>query len=210
MRECPHCHEDTFGARELFTLDYFHTDYCKNCWKSVRNDGLRQLFVVPAVLAAVVPTILIMYVIPEALEPFAFLLILVLIAVPIILLAKPVKAEPRDVTLSPFSPNLRNDKVIMVSGWNEGELRKILDGFIAEADTDSPACRIEVQKQYENHFRLTFPEDIHPSLFASLVNYVMYPIELRTTAHSLAAVGKMTLDVPFSWNPEIAHRANSP
>jgi hypothetical protein len=146
MKECPHCHLDTFGVLESLALDYFSTSECKNCGKLVRNDGLRQLLIFPAVLAAFPLTILIMSVIPEGLEPFAWLLILILIALPIILLPKPVKAEA-DVTLSPFTPNLRNDKVIMVSGWNQDELRKILDGFIAESDTGSPACRIELQKQ---------------------------------------------------------------
>jgi hypothetical protein len=136
---------------------------------------------------------------PEGLREFAWLLILILIALPIVLLPRPVKDEQADVTLSPFTPNLRNDKVIMVSGWNDDELRKILDGFIAEGGS---APRIELHKQYEDHFRLTFPEDIHPSLFASLVNYMMYPIEFGTSDHSLAVVGKMTLDSAFPGIPE--------
>ncbi len=200
MKKCPHCHEDTFGAFELFTLDYFHSNECENCGNLVRNDGLRQLLVVPAILATLSFIFVVLSIVPEALEPLAWIMI-ILMFLPIILLAKPVKAEQADATLSPFTPNLRNDKVIMVSGWNEDELCKILDSFIAEADSGPPPG-IEMHKQYENYFRLTFPEDIHPSLFASLVNYLMYPIELSTADHSLAVVGKTTLDTSFPGIPE--------
>ena len=50
MKECPHCHEETFGFRELFLLEYFSPNECKACGKLVRNDGFRQFLAVPAIL----------------------------------------------------------------------------------------------------------------------------------------------------------------
>src|SRR5687767_3805094 len=113
MKECPYCHEDTFGPRESFTLDYFHSDACKNCGKLVRNDGLRQLLVLPAILATSPILILFMSVSPDWLQPVGLLLAFILVFLTIILLPKPVKAEPADVSVSLFTPNPRNDKVIM-------------------------------------------------------------------------------------------------
>ncbi len=118
-----------------------------------------------------------------------------------ILLPKPVKAE-QDVTLPPFTPDLGNDKVISVSGWNEVELRQILDGFIAENRSGWPPYKVELHKGNENCFRLTFPEDIHPSLFASLVNYALYSIEFGVANRKIIVAGKTTLDEAFDGIPE--------
>ena len=101
-----------------------------------------------------------------------------------------------------FDPDLENDKVIAVSGWNEDELRQILDGFVVENHSGFPPFRVELHKQYENYFRLTFPEDIHPSLFASLVNYLMYPIEFGTADRLQLATGQTTLTSAFEGIPK--------
>lgn len=201
MKECPHCHVDTFRVLDSLALDYFSSTECKNCGKLVRNDGLRQLLMVLALVASVPITILVMSVSPEGLREFAWLVILILIALPIMLLPMPVKDERTEVTLSLFTPNSKNDKLIMVSGWNEDDIRKIVDDFIGEDDSGSPP-RIEIHKQYGTQFRLTFPDDVHPALFASLVNYMMYPMQLGTADHSLAVIGKMTLDSAFPGIPE--------
>lgn len=201
MKRCPYCHADSFGARELVALDYYHINECKECKKPVRNDGLRQFLVFPAILAALPVDFLILAIAPEVLEPLAILLICLLLFVPAILLAKPVKAE-YEVYWSPFDPDLQNDKVVVVSGWNEDELHQILDGFMAENPSGAPPYRVELDQQHETSFRLTFPGDIHPSLFASLVNYLVYPIELGTRDHQLTVAGQTTLDFTFEGIPK--------
>src|SRR5437870_3818113 len=130
-KACPHCHEDSFGVRELFSLNYFSADQCKACGKLVRNDGFRQFLTVPAILIALLLGLAVFASLPSPLEPFGLLLFVVLAALPVIILAQPVKLDPKS-DLAPFTPDADNDKVIVVKGWTEDELQKILNDFIAE------------------------------------------------------------------------------
>src|SRR6266446_6043693 len=201
MKQCPYCRADSFGVRELFALDYYHTNECKECGKPVRNDGLRQFLVIPAIIAAVPVGFLIFALVPEVFDPFALLLFCLLVCAPAVLLAKPVKAE-YDAGWSQFDADPANDKAVLVSGWNEEELRQILDGFGAENPSGFPPYRVELHKEHETGFRLTFPEDIHPSLFTALVNYLMYPIELGTADRPLVVAGQTTLGSEFDGIPK--------
>lgn len=197
MKECPHCHEDSFGVRELFSLDYFSADECKACGKLVRNDGFRQFLTLPTILLALFLGFVIFPLIPSPLEPFGLLLVIVLVALPIVLLAKPVKLDDLEAELTPFIPDLENDKVIMVSGWDEEELRKILDDFVEEDASAAHECPIDINERYQNFHRLTFPEDIHPSEFACLVNYLNYPMNPGLAERSIIVAGKTTLNSDF-------------
>jgi hypothetical protein len=201
MKRCPYCHVDSFGISELLTLDYFNSDECEECKKPVRNDGFRQLLLIPAVLVVVFVSFVIFSIVPGVLEPFALLLGFVLVAFTMILLAKPVKAEYEEHYLQ-FDADPENDRVVLVSGWNEDELRQILDDFSAENVAGFPPYTIELHKHLEGYFRLTFPEDIHPSLFASLVNYLVYPIELDAGDRQLVVVGNTTLNSTFERIPK--------
>ncbi|MEK6280256.1 MAG: hypothetical protein AABN95_07850 [Acidobacteriota bacterium] len=201
MKKCPHCHEETFGSHQLFGLDYWGVDECPNCRQLVRNDGLRQFLVLPAILGLLAVGMLLFSIVPDVFQPFAFLIALILIALPVILLAKPVKVE-QEVSLPAFSADPENDKVITVSGWNEVELRQILEGFIAENSSGWPPYKVDLHEEYKNRFRLSFPEDIHPSLFAFLVNYAMYPIEFETKQRRIIVAGRATLNEAFDGIPE--------
>ena len=82
-------------------------------------------------------------------------------------------------SVSSFTPNPMNDKIVIVKGWNEIEIQKIINDFIETYKSDGyPAYAIEPHKQEEHLFRLSFPKDIHPTLFTFLVNYVAYPFDL--------------------------------
>lgn len=197
MKECPHCHEQSFGARELFQLDYFSPDQCKTCGKLVRNDGFRQFLTIPAILVSGLLGFVLFALLPSTLQPFGILLLIVSIALPVALLAKPVKIDYPKFELAPFVPDSKNDKIIMVTGWNEGELRKILDDFIEEDLSGAPPYKIEIEKRYESTFRLIFPRDIHPTVFTSLINYVAYPIGFGLQERPVTVVGKTTLDSAF-------------
>src|SRR5258706_3554927 len=107
MKECPHCHERTFGPFQLYVLDYFQADYCKRCRKLVRNDGLRQLLMVPTILGALATGLLLLWLIPELPAPIFVLVTLALMVAVMIILPKPVMFE---ITISPFTPSLTNDK----------------------------------------------------------------------------------------------------
>jgi len=196
MKQCPHCHEESFGVRELFQLDYFSHHECKACGQLVRNDGFRQLLTLPTILVALFLGIVLFSLVPSPSQPFALILIIVLVALPVVLLAKPVKFAPK-TDLAPFTPDPNNDKVIMIKGWNEDELNKLLDDFIEEDMSGSPPCKIDVHKRYENLYSLTFPQDIHPMAFASLVNYLAYPVSLGLAEHTIVVAGKTTLNLDF-------------
>lgn len=111
--------------------------------------------------------------------------------------AKPVKAEVQQTDPSPFTPDPNNDKTILIQGWSEAELRQILDDFVEEDLTAFAAFRIELEKHLENSFVLTFPEDIHPAEFVSLVNYLAYPINFGLKEREIVVAGKTTLNSDF-------------
>jgi hypothetical protein len=101
-------------------------------------------------------------------------------------------------TIPSFTPTAENDKVILVKGWNESEVRKIIHGFIElYKDAGYPAHKIESNKNSANLYRLTFPQDIHPELFTFLINYLAYPFELDLTDRSIIVVGRSTLSSSF-------------
>src|SRR6266568_124867 len=200
-KECPHCHEDSFDWRQLVTLDYFSPHECKACGKLVRNDGFRQFLIVPTILVTLFVGIVIFASLPSSLEPFGLLLVLVLAALPVIILAKPIKLDPKS-DLAPFTPDLDNDKVIVVKGWNEDELQRILDDFI-EADTSGVASyKFDVEKRDEDLYSLTFPQDLHAAVFGFLVNYLAYPSKFGLAGRSIIVAGKTTLDLDFQGIPE--------
>src|SRR6266705_5414614 len=153
MKQCPHCREDSFGLRDLFALDYFHSQDCRACGKPVRNDGFRQFLTIPAIITALFFGFVILTLLPNSLEPFGLLLIIALVMLPIILLAKPVKVDPR-ADLSPFTGNPHNDKVIRVRGWSADELREILNDFVKADRSGSSAAEVEIHKHSEDVYRL--------------------------------------------------------
>lgn len=201
MKECPHCHEDSFGWRELIFLDYFRPSECKACGKPVRNDGIRQLLTVPTVFGVFLIGLVVFSVLPGALEALGLLFIFVLIGLSLLLLAKPSRFEDPNAGFPSFTPDLNNDKTIMVSGWTENELRKIVDDFRQQGTIDPP-MEVEIQARFENQFILTFPGDIAPGDFAALVNYLTYPIDFDLAERTLRVAGLTTLNSDFSGMPE--------
>ena len=200
-KKCPHCNEETFGWRELITLDSFSPDQCKNCHEFVRNSGWRQLLSPLTIILIILAAVLLSELVPP--DKSVFLIPLAVIALPLVLvlIAKPVKAEVPQTDLSPFTPDPDNDKAILIQGWNEDELRKILDDFVEQDLSAFAAFRIEVQKRFENSFALTFPEDIHPAEFVSLINYLAYPFDFDLAGRSIIVAAKTTLNSDFDGLP---------
>src|SRR5437016_8609614 len=200
-KECPHCHEDSFGVRELFSLNYFSEDQCKACGKLVRNDGFRQFLTVPAILVALFLGWAVFASLPNLLEPFGLLLFVILAGLTEIILAQPVKLDPKS-DLAPFTPDPDNDKVIVVKGWSEDELQKILNDFIAEDTSGVASYKIEVNKRDEDLYSLSFPQDIHPAIFGFLVNYLAYPMNFALAGRSIIVAGKAMLNSDFQGIPQ--------
>lgn len=201
-KQCPHCREYSFDLRELISLNYFSVQSCPSCGKLVRNDGLRQLLMFPVIGGAAVVGYLMLSALPEWLLPISLALTLALLVAAITFVAKPVKADYREINSTPFDPAPDNDKVVLVDGWNEEQLRLIIDGFMAARDSAGPSYEIELHQLGNGVCQLVFPQDIHPSEFAALVNYLHYPIEFGISEHTIAAVGRMTLSAAFDGIPE--------
>lgn len=198
-KKCPHCHVDDFSLIDLFGLDYFHASECRNCGGLVRNSGWSQFLGPLATILLIGGLVLLSPFIPLAL---VFSLLILLGPLPILLLAKPVKAEPPNNDSSPFNPNPSNDKAILIQGWNENELRKILEDFLEEDLSTFAPFRIHIQRRFENSFALTFPEDILPAEFLSLINYLVYPINLDPAGRSIVVAGRTTLNSDFDGLPK--------
>jgi hypothetical protein len=196
-KECPHCHEDTFGWRELITLNCFSSDQCKNCHKLVRNSGWRQVLGPLAFVAILLVTIPLWRDIPGEASALLIPLAAFVLAVALVMAAKPVKTEVPLTDRASFTPNPENDKVILIQGWNEDEISQILNDFLEADATAFVAFRIEMEKRLENSFALNFPEDIHPAEFLSLIGYLAYPNNFDTTGRAIIVAGKTTLNSDF-------------
>ena len=106
------------------------------------------------------------------------------------------RAKSEQANIVAFVPDPKNDKVIIVRGWDDNELRKVIGDFINTYKNEGYAAyTIEPHKQAENTFRLTFPQDIHPLLFTFLVNYAAYPFDLDDRL--ILVGGKTTLTSLF-------------
>jgi hypothetical protein len=201
MKECPHCHEDSFGWRELIFLDSFGPSECRACGKPVRNDVVRQFLTVPTILGVLFIGLVLFSVLPGVLEAVGLLLIFILIGLSLILLAKPSRFEDPNAGFPSFTPDLDNDKTITVSGWNENDLRRIVEDFRQQRTIDPPV-EIDIQNPHDNQFVLTFPGDIAPGDFAALVNYLNYPIDFDLADRTLLVAGRTTLNSDFTGIPE--------
>ena len=201
-KQCPHCKAYSFDHLGLLSLTYFSEQSCPNCRKWVRNDGLRQLLLVLAIMGATVLAYLVLPALPELLLPVGLVLVVGLILASLVIIPKPVKADYRDLNSVPFDPDPANDKVIMVNGWSEEQLHAIIDGFRAERDSGGPDYEIELYQNENGTYRLAFPQDIHPSEFAALVNYLQYPIEFGIPEDDITVVGRMTLSAAFDGIPK--------
>jgi hypothetical protein len=107
-------------------------------------------------------------------------------------------ASSESATTSSFTSDPKNDKAILVKGWDESELWKIIHDFNETYKNNGyPAYTIEPHKQSANLYRLTFPQDIHPRLFTFLVNYLAYPFDLDLNGRSITVGGRTTLSSDF-------------
>jgi len=201
-QKCPHCHEETFSWRDLIVLSSFTPVQCENCHNWVRNSGWRQLLAPLVIISITLAALPLLEFIPSDKGVFLIPVAVVLIPMVLVLLAKPVPAGNLQLDRSPFTPDPNNDKAILIRGWNEDELHQILDDFVEEDLTGFAAFRIEISERFENFFELTFPEDIHPAEFLSLINYLAYPVDFVLNVHSIVVAGKTTLNSDFDGLPK--------
>lgn len=200
-QQCPHCGVDDFRLWDLckLTLAYSTPSECRNCGGLVRNSGRGQfLTLLTTALLIVVDFVFLSPLVPEWIVLAS---LMALIPLPTLLFAKPVEAEISNADLQPFAPDPDNDKVIIVSGWNQDELSKALDDFTGQNMSGRPT-RIAIHERFENLYYLTFPEDISVFNFVAMVNYLNYPIDIGSPERKIAVAGKTTLDSAFAHLPD--------
>ena len=94
-----------------------------------------------------------------------------------------------------FTPDPNNDKALLVYGWSETEVRKMLADFATMYELNNGfSYRIRAQGQ---QLQVAFPEDIEPGLFAFLVNYVRYPKNVESGERKVESIGVTTLSPDF-------------
>ena len=201
-KNCPHCNDATLGWRELILLNSFSPVRCVNCHEWVLASGWRQLLGVLTFVAILVATTPLWHYIPGETSVLLIPFAVILFAMAMVLTAKPVKAEAQQTDPSPFTPNPNNDKMILIRGWSEEELRRMLADFVEGDLTAFAAFRIEIETRLDDCFVLTFPEDIHPAEFVSLVNYLAYPVDFSLDGRSIVVAGKTTLNSDFDGLPK--------
>ena len=91
-----------------------------------------------------------------------------------------------------------NDKEMLVRGWKNEELRRILDDFKAMyRERLAAEFAMAVHPMPDGVMRITFPTDIPAPLFAWLVNYIRYPKDFDLSARSIVVLGRTTLSAAF-------------
>jgi len=97
-----------------------------------------------------------------------------------------------------YTPNPANDTEIICAGWDAAELGKILEDFTRTyADRLGASARFRTERLSNKEYRITFPNDIAPTLLSFLVNYLQYPKGFDLATHQIAVVAHVTLTSAF-------------
>ena len=92
----------------------------------------------------------------------------------------------------------QNQKEVIVSGWTDEELSKILTDFAdGYGDDLGKEFGFEVCSIGSGSIRITFPHNIPAKHFSFLVNYLNYPKNFDLKARSISVIGKATLSADF-------------
>ncbi|HLX95238.1 MAG TPA: hypothetical protein VKU37_05795 [Verrucomicrobiae bacterium] len=95
-------------------------------------------------------------------------------------------------------PPDKHRKEVIVHGWTNEELSKILTDFAdAYGDDLGKQFDYEVCPHDKGATRITFPHDIPPKNFSFLVNYLNYPKDYDLAGRSISATGNLTLTADF-------------
>jgi hypothetical protein len=97
-----------------------------------------------------------------------------------------------------YAPNPANDAEIICAGWNAAELGKILEAFTRTyAGRLGASAPFRTERLSATEYRISFPNDIPPTLLSFLVNYLQYPKGLDSATHQVAVVAHVTLTPAF-------------
>lgn len=94
-----------------------------------------------------------------------------------------------------FVPDPANDSVVVVRGWSESELNRILGYFLLAYDLRTDAAQVSAET--DGRIKLTFPRDIEPGILYFMVNYIQYPKKFDFKRRSIGVVGRVVLNQAF-------------
>ena len=98
----------------------------------------------------------------------------------------------------PGAPFVIADKELLVRGWSDTELRKIVGNFQQLYRDRLPAdFSTGIQSADGSTLRITFPADIDPELFCWLINYVQYPENFDLKSRTILVAGRATIGSEF-------------
>ena len=83
-------------------------------------------------------------------------------------------------------------KAVIVSGWNNQELKQILSDFADDHDFEFQVCAVD-----KGASRITFPHDIPVQQFFFLINYLQYPKNFDLKTRSISVFGKALVTSAF-------------
>ena len=102
---------------------------------------------------------------------------------------------------SKFKADPNNDKVLLVRGWTEENVSRMLKDFGKMYENELPGSfRFELDARAPGEFIAVFPTDMPPDIFSYLINYAQYPMNLQPPP-DMTAIGKTTLTDAFSAAP---------
>jgi len=91
----------------------------------------------------------------------------------------------------------QNDKLIVVKGPNEEQLKKVLTKFCELYNQNGPPTALKFYIKKEDTFFITFPGDIDFELFCYLINYIKYPMDIT---YNIETIGWTRVDETDVWN----------
>jgi hypothetical protein len=96
------------------------------------------------------------------------------------------------------APIAMGDKVLLVQGWNDVELRQILGDFQSLSGNRLPSTfSSEIHTGDGTILRVTFPADIPSMDFCFLVNYAQYPKGFDLKSRKILVAGKANISSEF-------------
>ncbi len=127
-------------------------------------------------------------------RPLTLIVVLVIACCAIYVAARLNRSSRRP----PFVPDPENGKRVIVRGWTENELARILGDFRKMyEDRLGPDFFLEIHVLDGGAIRVTFPHDIPAMLFSFLINYVQYPKDFDLRTRSIVVVGEAPLSADF-------------
>jgi hypothetical protein len=94
-----------------------------------------------------------------------------------------------------FVPNPANDSVVVVRGWSESDVKRILRDFLPAYELRADS--VTVTAETDSCIKLKFPHDIQPKILYFLVNYIQYPKDFDLKRRSIGVVGRVVLNRSF-------------